>query len=75
MKWEYEFFQADYLTSWDPNQRVENNLYKKSRDGTTPADRIRDYGRDGWELVSVTSINGGTGGYTEALLFTFKRPA
>ena len=74
MKWEYAFYQADYLSSWDPQQRLENNLFKNNASGKMPASVIQDYGRDGWELLSVTSVNGGTGGYTEALLFTFKRP-
>lgn len=75
MKWEYDFYQAEYLNAWEPEQRLEKNLLnKKNRDGMTPAEVIDDYGRRGWELVAVTSINGGAGGYTEALLFTFKRP-
>ena len=74
VKWEYDFYQAEYLTSWDADQRLEKNLHKQNREGMTPAEIIDDYGRRGWEIVAVTSINGGTGGYTEALLFTFKRP-
>ena len=75
MKWEYDFYQTEYLTSWEPDQRLEKNLNKKNRDGMTPAEVVDDYGRRGWEMVSVVSINGGTGGYTEALLFVFKKPA
>ena len=74
MKWEYDFYQTEYLTSWEPELRLEKNLNKKGKEGMTPAEIIDDFGRRGWEVAAVTSINGGAGGYTEALLFTFKRP-
>jgi hypothetical protein len=50
---------------------------EKRKDDTTVWDTIKDYGKDGWELVSVTPIEDGGGyiSYTQYLLYTFKKPS
>ena len=69
MKWEYLFYEA-VITHVDALWK-KRNLDDKS--GRTTAEIIRDYGKDGWEMVSVAPFSY-VGGSTAALLFTFKRP-
>jgi hypothetical protein len=53
-------FDVDASNVWSP---------KSGRRGW---DDLRDYAKEGWELVSVTSIQ--RDGFTVQLLYTFKRP-
>lgn len=80
-KWEYRLITQDITDKgstrysdaaflWDPK--------KKDDKGKTAFDTIRDCGKDGWELVAVTSVSSeagvSSGGQTSQILFSFKRP-
>jgi hypothetical protein len=65
----FELFGSDASILWK----------EKSEDGKTSWNHLSDLGENGWELISVTPIAGGgdyeSGSiYTDALLFTFKKP-
>jgi len=69
LKWEYSFYDATIAHV--------DALWKKrildDKNSRTTAEIIRDYGREGWELVSVAPFSY-VSGCTSSLLFTFKRP-
>lgn len=69
--WAYSFIYADHIH--DVTEIWDENIRKKSPIGKNTADLISEYGREGWELVSVTPFATGQG-HTNQLLFTFKRP-
>jgi len=69
MKWEYAFYDAA-ISHVDALWKKRNLDDKNSR---TTAEIIRDYGKDGWELVAVAPFSY-VSGSTSSLLFTFKRP-
>jgi hypothetical protein len=58
-----------------PAESSATHLWEiEDKKGETGLGRVTKLAEDGWELVSVTPINGGPAGMTHQLLFTFKRP-
>ena len=78
--WEYNIYSV-YIRngkgllsfgSSDPSLVWKN----KNQQGKTGWDELINYGKNGWELVSVTPIteNATEASYTSYLVYTFKRP-
>jgi hypothetical protein len=82
IKWEYSFYITNIQTDevqagGEVLYHDEDKLkYARSEDGKSDAAIINEMGVKGWELVSVTPICGNLryNGFTDQLLFTFKRP-
>lgn len=69
-KWEYKTI---YVHNTHPNARQGEVEFKSHKD----SESLDKYGREGWELVSVTPIVAESMGnnriYTQILVYTFKR--
>ncbi len=80
-KWEYTAC-VGHIRQVSPGERSYSVLAQfiwthKDKSGKTVWDTVQDFGKEGWELVSVTPIvESGSAGFahTEDLLYTFKRP-
>ena len=69
-KWEYKTI---YVHNTHPNARQGEVEFKSHKD----SESLDKYGREGWELVSVTPVVAESMGnnrvYTQILVYTFKR--
>ena len=68
--WEYKTI---YIHNTHPNAKQGEVEFKSHKD----AENLNKYGRDGWELVTVTPViseaMGNNRTYTQMLVYTFKR--
>lgn len=68
--WEYKTI---YVHNTHPNAKQGEVEFKSHKD----AENLNKYGREGWELVTVTPVIAETMGnnrtYTQMLVYTFKR--
>jgi hypothetical protein len=72
-KWEYTIYVSHSITfGLNPFPNAMALWEKKDKEGFTDLDSIRDYGEQGWELVSTSPI--AAAGTTTTVMFTFKRP-
>ena len=75
MKWEYEFYYASTVRGILATAKNLSNIKNKDSEGKYPHQAINDYGKLGWELVSVTPVSPlPKNPITSEILFTFKRP-
>lgn len=69
-QWEYK---SIYVHNTHPNAKQGEVEFKSHKDAET----LNQYGREGWELVSVTPViaesMGNNRTYTQMLVYTFKR--
>ena len=68
--WEYKTI---YVHNTHPNAKQGEVEFKSHKD----AENLNKYGREGWELITVTPVIAETMGnnrtYTQMLVYTFKR--
>jgi hypothetical protein len=74
-KWEYKMI-AEYIISKGFLGRADFRSIWNNKDdkGKSAFDNIKEFGEEGWELVSVTSMFGENNNSIAQVLFTFKRP-
>lgn len=77
MKWDYLTYTFTFKKRF-ASVSSGDELLETSKDGRIPIEIIKQFGQEGWELISVTPLvctsGSGVGGRTSELLFTFKRP-
>ena len=61
------------MISWEYKVMKIDKSFWSGKDRTDPEKFLSDFGREGWELVSVIPLSQMGGGTTTSLQFFFKR--